>query len=107
YPIGFYEPMRTVWGMITRQTDAVGIQGPEYAVDRDTAFRLATVAGAYLSNEDRLLGPLGAGRLADLVALRADPMTFAIHQLPERKPGIALVGGRAVFDQDGLLGRHI
>lgn len=34
YPIGFYEPLRTLWGMVTRQTAGVGIQGPEYAVDR-------------------------------------------------------------------------
>ena len=24
YPIGFYEPVRTVWGMVTRQTESVG-----------------------------------------------------------------------------------
>jgi predicted amidohydrolase YtcJ len=107
YPIGFYEPMRTVWGMITRQTETAGIQGPEYAVDRDTAFRLATVAGAYLSNEDRLLGPLGVGRFADLVAFRADPMTCGIDQLAELKPVITIVGGRAAFDQDALLGQRI
>jgi len=102
YPIGFYEPVRTVWGMVTRQTESVGVQGPEYAIDRETAMRLATVAGAHLSGEQRRLGPLGPGRLADLVAFRTDPMTCEIDQLPELKPVITIVGGRAVFDADGV-----
>jgi predicted amidohydrolase YtcJ len=102
YPIGFYEPVRTVWGMVTRRTESVGIQGPEYAIDRETAMRLATVAGAQLSGEQSGLGPLAPGRLADLVAFRTDPMTCEIDKLPELKPVITMVGGRAVFDADGL-----
>jgi predicted amidohydrolase YtcJ len=101
YPIGFYEPVRTVWGMVTRQTESVGIQGLEYAVDRKTALRLATVAGAHLSDEPSRLGPLAPGRLADLVAFRVDPMTCEIDQLPELKPVITMVGGRVVFDPEG------
>jgi predicted amidohydrolase YtcJ len=102
YPIGFYEPLRTVWGLVTRQTESIGIQGPEYAIDREIALRLATVAGATLSNERSRLGPLAPGRLADLVAFRTDPMTCEIDQLPDLKPVITMVGGRAVFDPEGM-----
>jgi predicted amidohydrolase YtcJ len=102
YPVGFYEPVRTVWGMVTRQTESVGIQGPEYAIDRETAMRLATVAGARLSGEQSRLGPIAPGRLADLIAFRTDPMTCEIDELKELKPVITMVGGRAVFDADGL-----
>jgi predicted amidohydrolase YtcJ len=102
YPIGFYEPVRTVWGMVTRQTESVGIQGPEYAIDRETAMRLATVAGARLSGEQSRLGPLAPGRFADLAAFRTDPMTCEIDELKELNPVITMVGGRAVLDADGL-----
>jgi predicted amidohydrolase YtcJ len=80
----------------------VGVQGPEYAIDRKAAVRLVTVAGAPLSDETDCLGPLANGRLADLVAFRADPMTCDLDQLPELKPVITIVGGRAVFDPEGL-----
>jgi len=103
YPIGFYEPLRTVWGMMTRQTESVGVQGPEYAIDRETAFRLAIVAGAKLSAEDERLGPLRGGRLADLVAFRGDPLTCPVDQLRELEPVLTIVGGRAVFDPEGIL----
>jgi len=102
YPIGFFEPMRTVWGMVTRQTEAVGIQGPEFVVDRETALRLATVAGAQLSGDGMRLGPLAAGRLADLVAFRGDPMTCDVDRLADLKPVITIVDGQAVFDSEGL-----
>ena len=88
--------------MVTRQTESVGIQGPEYAIDRETAMRLATVAGARLSGEQSRLGPIAPGRLADLIAFRTDPMTCEIDELKELKPVITMVGGRAVFDADGL-----
>jgi predicted amidohydrolase YtcJ len=102
YPIGFFEPVRTVWGMVTRQTESIGIQGPKYAIDRETAVRLATVAGAQLSGEQSRLGSLAPGRLADLVAFRADPLTCEINALPELKPVMTIVGGRAVFDPEGI-----
>jgi len=102
YPIGFYEPVRTIWGMVTRQTETVGIQGPEYAIDRETALRLTTVAGARLSGEPNCLGPLAPGRFADLVAFRADPITCEIDRLPELKPVMTIVGGRAAFDPEAM-----
>ena len=88
---------------MTRQTESVGVQGPEYAIDRETAFRLAIVAGAKLSAEDERLGPLRGGRLADLVAFRGDPLTCPVDQLRELEPVLTIVGGRAVFDPEGIL----
>ena len=102
YPIGFYEPVRTIWGMITRETESVGIQGPEYAIDRETAMRLATVAGARLSDETDRLGALEVGHLADLVAFREDPMTCTVERLATLQPVVTMVGGRAVYDPEGL-----
>jgi hypothetical protein len=107
YPIGFYEPVRTVWGMVTRETESVGLQGPEYAIDRETAMRLVTVAGPRLSDEADRFGSLKTGHLADLVAFREDPMTCAIGRLPDLKPAVTIVGGRAVHDPDGLFARGL
>ena len=61
--------------MITRETASVGVQGPEYTVDRYTAMHLSTVAGAQLHGENDRLGTLEPGKLADIVAFHKDPMT--------------------------------
>jgi predicted amidohydrolase YtcJ len=100
YPIGFFEPLRTVHGMVTRETATIGVQGPEFAIDRLTAMRLCTVAGADLSDERAALGPLRVGRLADLVAFRRDPLTVPIDELLTLKPAFTVVGGRPVHDPE-------
>jgi predicted amidohydrolase YtcJ len=103
YPIGFYEPIRTIWGMVTRETARVGIQGPEYAVDRYTAVYLSTAVGAQLNGDAGILGSLQPGKLADIVGFHKDPVTCPTDDLYNLQPSFTIVGGRPVFDPDGLI----
>jgi predicted amidohydrolase YtcJ len=102
YPIGFFEPVRSIWGMVTRLTKEQEVQGPEYAIDRYTAAQLCTVAGASLIGESDRLGTIGPGLLADIVAFRTDPLTCPVDELPRLKPALTLVGGKAVYDSEGI-----
>jgi predicted amidohydrolase YtcJ len=104
YPVDSYDPMRSIWGFVTRGTEKVGIQGPEEAIDQYTAVELYTVNGAQLDGESDRRGTLQPGRLADLVAFRADPVTCPVDDLPSLRPAFTVVGGRAVFDPEELLG---
>src|SRR5262249_41085017 len=99
YPIGSYKPLDTVWGMVTRETEQIGVQGPEYAVDRPTAMWLASGATAQLLCESSSLGSIQPGYLADLVAFRADPFTCPLGDLRTLEPAWTLVGGRTVYCQ--------
>jgi predicted amidohydrolase YtcJ len=103
YPVSSYQPLLAIWGMVTRGTQKAGIQGPEYAIDRYTAVRLYTAAGAELSGESQRRGTLQPQRLADPVAYHADPMTCPVDDLPHLQPVFTVVGGRAVYDPDGVL----
>jgi predicted amidohydrolase YtcJ len=103
YPVPAYAPLHAIWGMVTRQTAAVGVQGPEYAVDQYTAVQLYTTASAQRSGDGERRGRLQTGCLADLVAFRSDPITGPVEDLPALRPVFTLVGGRAVYDPDGLL----
>jgi predicted amidohydrolase YtcJ len=96
--------MHSIWGFVTRATEQVGIQGPEEAIDQYTAVQLYTVGGAQLDAEGQRRGTLQPGRLADMVAFRADPVTCPVDDLRSMRPAFTVVGGRAVFDPDGLLG---
>lgn len=99
-----FNPLTSVWGMVTRATRAAGVQGPEHAIDRGAAIELSTAAGARLDREADRRGTIAPGRLADLVAYPADPFTVDIHELPELTPALTMVGGRAVHDPDGRVG---
>ena len=106
YPADSYDPMKAIWGMITRQTQDVGVQGPEYAVDPYTAFYLYTAAGAKLDGEENRRGTLQPRRLADLVAYRKDPITAPVDDLPSLRPAFTIVGGQPMHDPAGLLTRR-
>jgi predicted amidohydrolase YtcJ len=95
YPVGEYDAMASVWGMVTRQTRA-GVLGPEHAIDVATAIRLYTADAARLIGEADRLGTLEPGRLADVVAYRRDPMTTPTDELRTLRPAFTMVEGRIV-----------
>jgi len=107
YPAAGYDPMRSIWGLVTRGTQGAGVLGPQQAIDQYTALWLYTAAGAYLSGESGRRGTLQPRRLADLVALPADPITCPVDDLLTVRPAFTLVGGRALYDPDGRVGGHM
>jgi predicted amidohydrolase YtcJ len=100
YPVGSYDAMSSVFGMVTRLTRA-GVLGPEHALDAPTAVRLYTSEAARLIGESDRLGSLQPSFLADLVAYRGDPMTIPTNELRGLRPVFTLVGGRMVFAGPG------
>ena len=101
YPVGPYDAMASVWGMVTRQTRA-GVLGPEHAIDVRTAVRLYTADAARLIGEADLLGTLEPGKLADFIGFHGDPFTMPIDDVKTLRPTLSIVGGRAVHDPDGV-----
>jgi predicted amidohydrolase YtcJ len=99
-----FNPMINVWGMATRGTKAAGIQGPEHAIGVASALELYTMGTARLNRDQDRLGSITPGKLADLVAYPADPLTADLDDLPGLTPAFTIVGGRAVHDPDGRLG---
>lgn len=102
HPVSSFNPLLSIWGMVTRGTLKAGIQGPEYAIDRYTAVQLYTMAGAQLDGDGHRRGSLQPHRLADLVAFRTNPLTCPIDDLPSLRPVFTMVGGQAVYDPEHI-----
>jgi predicted amidohydrolase YtcJ len=93
-----YNPLFTVWSMVTRQRRDNGqVLGPAGRVDAETALRLMTVAGSWLTFEENEKGPLAPGYLADLAVLSADPTAVPHEALPEIQCLATMVGGKLVY----------
>ena len=99
-----FHTMLSLWGFVTRGTRDAGVQGPDQRLDPDTALALNTAAGAQLLGESDRLGTIQAGRLADVVALTADPITTQIDSLRSIEPALTLLAGRPTHDPQSLLG---
>jgi predicted amidohydrolase YtcJ len=102
HPVSSFNPLLSIWGMVTRGTLKAGIQGPEYAIDQYAAVQLYTVAGAQLNDESHRRGTLEPRKLADLVAFRSNPITCPVDELPGLRPIFTMVGGRVVYDAESL-----
>ena len=102
--VSFFDPLLSIWGLVTRGTRTVGVQGPESRVDTYTAIWLYTAAGGRLLREDGRVGILAPGAFADIVGFRGDLMDDPVDDLPSRQPALTVVGGRAVHDPDALFG---
>jgi predicted amidohydrolase YtcJ len=98
-----FDPMLNIWGMVTRNTKDVGVQGAGEAVDQYTAIELYSSAGTRLTGEDGRRGTLQPHRLADFVAYRSDPVTAAVDDLPLLRPALTCVGGHPAYDPEGRL----
>jgi predicted amidohydrolase YtcJ len=80
----------------SRSGDDPGWQ-PEQRMTRDEAIRSFTSWNAYASRQERELGSLEPGKLADLVVLSDDPFTCSVASLPDIRPVLTLVGGEVAF----------
>ena len=102
YPVGPWDPLQSIWGLVTRGTRGAGIQGPEYAIDRYNAIRLYTSAAAELTGDGGRLGKLTEGQFADLTAFRKNPFKCSDDELLDMSPTFTMVGGRIVYGQEAI-----
>jgi predicted amidohydrolase YtcJ len=92
--------------IIMPDTSEVVVLGPEEAIDRVTALKMVTTWGSeYMLAEDTI-GTLEAGKLADFAVLDRDFFAIPVDQIPDVQVKMTGLGGRIVYDPDGLSGRQ-
>ncbi|AYF77630.1 amidohydrolase [Nocardia yunnanensis] len=98
YPVGAYGAMRSVWGMVTRQT-VTGVRGPEHAITAAEAIALHTTNAVALLGESDERGILAPGRLADLTLWDVDPAGAPAERLHGLEPSHTVIGGQLIHEQ--------
>ncbi|KAG7402960.1 N-substituted formamide deformylase [Fusarium oxysporum f. sp. rapae] len=93
YPVGRFGAMRSVWGMMTRDTVA-GVVGPEHVIRSDEAIAMHTTKAAELLRESDFRGDITPGKFADVTIWPQDPLAvddpYVIRDL---EPTYTIVGG--------------
>jgi predicted amidohydrolase YtcJ len=91
------DPLFCMWVMLARKDRRSGkIMGAKGAIDNDTALRLLTVNGAWLTFEEDRKGPLLPGYFADIAVLSGNPLTASAEGLLDIRCQATMVGGRWV-----------
>ncbi len=91
------DPLFCMWVMLARQDRRSGkIMGPRGVLDSDTALRMLTVNGSYLTFEEDRKGPLLPGYYADIAVLSGNPLSASPEGLLDIRCQATMVGGRWV-----------
>lgn len=84
---------------ITRKDDKYNrIWNPTEAVSRQEALWMSTNWPAYHIGEEKKLGTIEPGKLADMVIITKDYMTVPENQIHEIYPEMTILGGKVVYE---------
>ena len=99
-PITYPDPMNSLFGALNRQDQKTGDSvGPSQRVDVLQAIRQFTYNGAYASFEEGIKGSLEPGKLADIVILDQDILTWPWERIREVKVRYTILGGEVVYQR--------
>ncbi|MCY7378725.1 MAG: amidohydrolase [Gemmatimonadaceae bacterium] len=99
-------PMVAIYAAVTRRTlDDANPGGwvPEQKITVEQALRAHTSGSARAGFSEQDVGTLAAGMLADLVLIDRDLTRVAPESIRDARVMLTMVGGRVVFDRDGLV----
>ena len=100
-PITYPNPMNSLFGALNRMDQRTGdLCGAGQKVQVLDAVRMFTYNGAYASFEENIKGSLEPGKLADVVILDQDLLTYPAEQVQDVKVRYTLVGGEIVYAQE-------
>ena len=86
---------------ITRLDDKGRQLDPDEKVSREEALCMYTIWAARYSGEEDILGSIELGRLADLVVLGGDFLTFPENDLDKLRLLMTIMGGQVVHEVSG------
>ncbi len=89
-----------LWEALARWDNDGKQQLGESGLSRIEALKLATIAGHYLTWDEKARGPLVPGMAADFVVLDQDPLTCELDAIRDINVERTFVGGREVYGLD-------
>ncbi len=103
--VGALNPWLGFYFMATGKDAGGTVLLPGQQISRKAALKLYTIDNAWFNFEERDMGSIEPGKLADLLVLDRDFLAVPDEELKHVKPLLTMVGGRAVFARAPYLDR--
>ncbi len=85
---------------ITRRNDQTGkVWGPDQKISREEALKMATAWAARFYGDEKIMGTIEPGKLADLVVLGGDFMSVPAEEVSELPILKVIVGGKVTYEK--------
>jgi predicted amidohydrolase YtcJ len=92
-----YNPFVGLYSLVTRKTWKGTLVAPQEAVSREAALHAYTLAGAWLTREEGLKGPIAPGFLADMAVLDRDYFTCPEEEIKDIRVDVTVLGGKVAY----------
>jgi predicted amidohydrolase YtcJ len=96
-----YNPMISLYSLVTRKTWKGTLIAPQEAITREEALYSCTAAGAWLTREEHVKGRLSPGFLADMVVLDRDYFTCPAEEIREIQVDMTVIDGHVAYRRNG------
>jgi predicted amidohydrolase YtcJ len=94
-----YNPFIGLYSLVTRRSWKGTPIAPQEAISREEALYAYTAAGAWLTREEELKGPLAPGNLADIAVLDRDYFSVPDEEIKDIKVDLTVVGGKVAYQR--------
>ncbi len=95
----FSSPLWNMEKYITRKDEKGIVWGPQEGITRQQALWMYTNWAAYYTGDEKKLGTIEPGKLADLVVLEGDYLATAEEKISDIPVALTMVGGKVVYDR--------
>jgi len=98
----YRDPLWTIEKLVTRKDEKGRVWNAKEKVTREEALWMYTNWSAYQRGDEKTLGIIEPGRLADLVVLDGDYMTVPEDDISDLPLVMTIVGGKIAYEKPGL-----
>ena len=99
WPVVTLNPFMGMASAVNSRTLAGEVWLPSHALSVEEALRAYTLSPAKAVHQERQLGTLEVGKLADIVVLADDPLTLPADRLGEVRVATTIVAGKIVYER--------
>ncbi|MCD6193526.1 MAG: amidohydrolase [Candidatus Aminicenantes bacterium 4484_214] len=96
-PVEDVDPIKCFYASVTRRLDDGSFFYPDQAMTREEALRSYTLNGALASFQEKILGSITPGKLADFVVLSQNILTCPDDQILQTEVLMTFIGGKLVY----------
>jgi hypothetical protein len=97
----YRDPLWVIEKFVTRKDEKGRVWNPTEKVTRQEGLWMMTNWAAYNRGDEKKMGTIEAGKLADLVVLDADYMAVPEDDISKIPVVMTVVGGKVVYEKPG------
>lgn len=101
-PVSDFNPMRGIYGAMTRKAPSGQVVGETETISLLDAIRCCTINAAYAEFSEKEIGSIEVGKIADIAILNRSILTATVEEILQISVDRTIIGGETVYNRDKI-----